>query len=88
MGPAGAGAIGLVRRDLLRTALSAAAVGLAASSATAQRKMSQAEADYQDQPKGGFACAACSLFRLPRSCEVVQGDISPRGWCKFFDLPD
>jgi hypothetical protein len=54
----------------------------------AQQKMSPVEAEYQDQPKSGLACAACTLFRPPRSCQVVQGDISPNGWCKFFDLPD
>jgi hypothetical protein len=50
--------------------------------------MSQAEAQYQDRPNNGFSCAACTLFRKPRSCVVVQGDISPQGWCKLFDLPD
>jgi len=50
--------------------------------------MSQAEAEYQDRPRGGLACAACTLFRPPSSCQVVAGDISPNGWCKFFDLPD
>jgi len=54
----------------------------------AQQKMSQTDAAYQDRPKNGLTCAACTLFRPPRSCEVVQGDISPNGWCKFFDLPD
>jgi hypothetical protein len=54
----------------------------------AQQKMSQAAAAYQDRPKNGLGCAACTLFRPPRSCEVVQGDISPNGWCRFFDLPD
>jgi hypothetical protein len=54
----------------------------------AQQKISQAEAEYQDRPKSGLACAACTLFRPPRSCQVVAGDISPTGWCKFFDLPD
>jgi hypothetical protein len=50
--------------------------------------LSQKDAEYQDRPKSGLICAACSLFRPPRSCEVVAGDISPNGWCKFFDLPD
>jgi hypothetical protein len=54
----------------------------------AQEKLSQAEAEYQDQPKGGLVCAACALFRPPRSCQIVEGNINPRGWCKFFDLPD
>jgi hypothetical protein len=56
--------------------------------AQTQQKMSQIEAEYQPGPKNGLSCAACTLFRPPRSCEVVQGDISPDGWCKFFDLPD
>ena len=59
-----------------------------AKSAVAQQKMSQADSEYQDRPKNGLTCAACSLFRKPRSCEIVEGDISPNGWCKFFDLPD
>jgi hypothetical protein len=73
---------------VLRAALSAASVGVMILPAAAQQKVSQAEAEYQDRPKSGLACAACTLFRPPRSCEVVQGDISPSGWCKFFDLPD
>jgi hypothetical protein len=74
----------VLRRNLIPAAL----FGLATSSALAQQKMSQADAEYQDRPKNGLSCAACSLFRKPRSCEVVEGDISPNGWCKFFDLPD
>jgi hypothetical protein len=77
----------LRRRSLLQAALSVASL-LAGRSAGALRQMSQAEAEYQDQPKNGFGCAACTLFRSPRSCRVVAGDISPNGWCKFFDLPD
>jgi hypothetical protein len=73
---------------VLRAALSAASIGVMILPAAAQQKVSQAEAEYQDQPKSGLACTACTLFRPPRSCEVVQGDISPSGWCKFFDLPD
>jgi hypothetical protein len=55
---------------------------------TAQQKMSPAEAEYQDRPRNSLICAACTLFRPPQSCQVVAGDISPNGWCKFFDLPD
>jgi hypothetical protein len=76
----------VLRRALFRSAVLFAA--LSAAPASAQQKMSPTEAEYQDSPKNGLTCAACSLFRPPRSCEVVDGDISPRGWCKFFDLPD
>jgi hypothetical protein len=79
---------GVLRRTLVQAGISGAVLGLSTSSALAQNKMSQADANYQDQPKEGLSCAACSLFRAPRSCEVVQGEISPNGWCRFFDLPD
>jgi hypothetical protein len=78
----------VLRRTLVRASLSGGILGLAIVPAPALRKMSQADAEYQDRPKSGLTCAACSLFRRPRSCEVVEGDISPNGWCKFFDLPD
>ena len=79
----------LARRRLLRLAAAAAAVaGWAAPSNAAAQKVSQAEALYQDRPKGGLSCAACTLFRPPAACAVVEGRISPYGWCRFFDLPD
>jgi hypothetical protein len=78
----------VLRRTLIRAALSGGILGLAIPPTAAQQKISQAEADYQDGPKNGLTCAACTLFRRPRSCEAVEGDISPNGWCKFFDLPD
>ena len=78
----------VLRRTLVRAALSGVVLGWATTPAPAQLKMSQAAAEYQDRPKNGLTCAACSLFRKPRSCEIVEGDISPAGWCKFFDLPD
>jgi len=62
--------------------------GLFILPASAQQKISQADAEYRDRPKNGLTCAACNLFRKPRSCEVVAGDISPEGWCRYFDLPD
>jgi len=77
-----------LRRNLLQAALSAMGVGAAIVPVAAQQTMSQAQAQYQTRPKNGLSCAACALFRPPRSCVVVQGEISPNGWCKFFDLPD
>jgi hypothetical protein len=79
---------GWLRRNVLRAALGTAAASLAMSRVWAQQKLSRAEAAYQDQPKSGLTCAACTFFRPPRSCQIVQGAISPNGWCKFFDLPD
>jgi hypothetical protein len=79
---------GVLRRNLLHAALCGTAAGFAIAPTKAQQKMSRSDAGYQETPKNGLTCAACALFRPPRSCEVVQGDINPNGWCKFFDLPD
>jgi hypothetical protein len=68
----------------MRAALSGAAIGFGIAPSRAQQTLSQSDAKYQDTPKSGLTCAACSLFRPPRSGEIVQGDISPDGWCRFF----
>ena len=54
------------------------------SPATAQEKMSQADAKYQGTPKGDQRCDGCMLFQLPNACKVVQGEINPSGWCQLF----
>ncbi|GAB4508995.1 MAG: hypothetical protein Tsb0026_08490 [Sulfuricaulis sp.] len=50
--------------------------------ATAQSgKLSQAQAKYQDQPKGDQRCANCMHFITESStCRVVEGKVSPNGW--------
>jgi hypothetical protein len=63
-------------------------MGAAMSSGWAQQKMTKQEAEYQDTPKDIRMCATCTLFEPPRSCKVVEGDISPNGWCKAFALAD
>jgi hypothetical protein len=78
----------LERRKVVQGALGATAAALGVGRAAAQQQLSPAEAEYQNSPKSGLTCAACTVFRPPRSCEIVAGDISPNGWCKFFDLPD
>jgi hypothetical protein len=82
----------IARRWLLSGAMAGAVAGLAAGLAgiTAARaeKMSKVEAEYQDSPKDIRMCATCSLFEPPQSCKVVEGDISPNGWCKAFALAD
>lgn len=51
-------------------------------SATAQgNKLSKAQAQYQDQPKGDQNCANCMHFIAESStCQVVEGKVSPNGW--------
>ena len=80
----------LSRRSVIRATLAGIAVGLSAetSAADASDKMTLAQAEYQDSPKGIFSCATCSLFEPPTSCKVVKGPISKDGWCKAFALAD
>ena len=52
--------------------------------AAAKAKMTQKEAAYQDSPKGDQQCDQCKLFQPPSACTEVEGEISPKGWCKIF----
>jgi hypothetical protein len=82
----------VLRRGVLRTMLASVPVWLAPGAMTraraGERKMSKQQAEYQDSPKDIRMCATCTLFEPPRSCKVVEGDISPDGWCKAFALAD
>ena len=46
--------------------------------------VTQESAGYQAQPKGDQRCSLCTHFSAPASCQIVQGTISPDGWCKLF----
>jgi hypothetical protein len=75
----------LSRRSLLRAA-ACAGVGLAAGamsarSAMAQQKASKQAMHYQDKPSGDKKCSECLQFVAPGSCKVVEGAISPNGYC-------
>jgi High potential iron-sulfur protein len=50
----------------------------------AKAKMKQPSVEYQDTPKGDQQCSNCSLFQEPNECTLVEGNISPAGWCKFW----
>jgi hypothetical protein len=78
----------LTRRELMTVALGGLSVARPARAEEQPEKVSQIAAAYQSTPKGLFSCAVCTLFIRPQSCKVVSGEISPTGWCKFFDLPD
>jgi len=49
-----------------------------------QKKLTQAAAKYQGSPKGNESCGTCPYFEFPRSCVVVEGEISPSGWCPIY----
>ena len=54
----------------------------------ASDKMTRQQAEYQDRPNGIYSCAVCTLFERPKSCKVVEGEVSEDGWCKLFALAD
>ncbi len=78
------------KRALLRLVVLAAGGALAPWHLAAAEgdKMSKQQADYQDSPKGIAMCATCTLFVAPHSCKVVDGDVSPNGWCKVYAMAD
>ncbi len=59
--------------------------GSAGSGAPAVIKVSQASVQYQTQPKGEQKCKNCANFVAESStCKVVEGQISPDGWCTLW----
>jgi hypothetical protein len=80
----------LSRRRLLSTVAGSTAIfGTAlvigwSRVADAQAKTDKKTAKYQDHPNKGQECVDCSFFRPPHSCQLVEGQISPQGWCSFF----
>jgi hypothetical protein len=81
----------LTRRDLFEVVAATAVgtvtvyAGARAQDAPAQ-KQSKAEAQYQDKPNNGQLCGICTYFIAPTSCQKVEGEIHPTGWCKNFQL--
>ena len=48
-------------------------------------KVSQASVQYQSGPKDGKTCADCIHFIAEsNTCKLVEGDISPAGWCTIW----
>ena len=58
--------------------------GLGFNLAAAQAKVPQKSVSYQAKPKGTQRCDGCSNFQPPNGCKVVEGEISPEGWCSLF----
>ena len=71
------------RREVLQAALTTVIVG-AAGGARDQNKAKQALVQYQEKPKGDQECDGCLQWAPPNSCKVVEGKISPKGWCLVY----
>jgi len=66
------------------TAAAPAAGTNSSTSPAASGKVPQASVRYQDQPNGDQKCSGCALFVEPNACSVVEGMISPEGWCSIW----
>ena len=75
---------GFFRRVAAYTVGGAIIQGLGPNPAAAQGKVAQNSVAYQDKPKGTQRCDGCSLFQPPTACKVVDGQVSPQGWCSLF----
>jgi hypothetical protein len=63
----------------------AASTSVQAASAEGGGTVPKAQAKYQEQPKGDQSCANCQQFVAGTStCRVVEGRVSPQGWCMFW----
>lgn len=48
-------------------------------------QISKFQANYTDHGYGDKECHKCKHYQAPYSCEIVEGRISPEGWCKYFE---
>jgi hypothetical protein len=75
----------LNRRTLLLSVAGAMPLlAMAARSAEAAAKISQDAVHYQLSGKNGQDCDDCTHFVKPHACKLVEGDISPKGWCRLW----
>jgi hypothetical protein len=75
------------RRDFLFVAAvgsgAVLATGLKPSPAEAA-KMSPKAMSYRSSPNGNQRCDNCANFQPPNGCKVVDGSVSPSGWCILY----
>ena len=88
---------GVCRRNLLLKAIDLLALTAVAgvvgrvgpASAT---KVTKADFYYQDKPKEGKSCSKCRMFAALGTgkglCAVVEGEVSPDGWCMAYSPRD
>jgi hypothetical protein len=79
----------LSRRTILLRAVACAAgaaalVGPARDARAAKMPQASPVVAYQSTPKDSHQCDSCLLFQAPSSCQVVDGVVSPTGWCKLW----
>ena len=75
----------LSRRSILKEAALVAGATLAATlfpnKEVFAQKASKEAMKYQDHPSGDKQCSNCAQFIPSSSCQIVEGVISPQGYC-------
>jgi len=90
IGPiAGSGVrMSLSRRSLIQcaalTGISMSGAGPSGFARAQDNRLSKAVAKYQTHPNGIQRCGICLQFEPPGHCKLVSGEISPKGWCRYF----
>ena len=77
----------LSRRAVLHLAIAGGGVLVAATvpaAAVAGSKIAQKAVKYQPGPKGNARCDNCRQWQAPAACKLVDGVISPSGWCSIY----
>ncbi len=80
------------RRTLLKGAVAITGVALTSvfTVKAHAEKATKAAMKYQDEPKGDQKCSDCRFFIPGKTstangtCQVVDGSISPQGWCTAY----
>jgi hypothetical protein len=75
----------LSRRSVLQHAAVLAGATLTATMIPIKRadaqKITKEAMKYQDTPMGDKQCDNCVYFVAPGSCGIVEGTVSPKGYC-------
>ncbi len=72
------------RRLLISVAASTSLATCATQSAEAAIKVAQSTVHYQTTPRDGQSCGQCIQFVAPKTCKLVDGDVTPTGWCQLW----
>jgi hypothetical protein len=55
--------------------------GVAQQKKGALQKRPKEKVGYRDEPYEGRSCAKCVLYVGHNECVIVEGEVSPNGWC-------
>jgi hypothetical protein len=73
------------RRILRNTLLAGLGLGAGPVRAAQSFKMSKMTAGYTEREKDATQiCAGCLYFAVPDECMIVEGKVSPYGWCLYY----